>query len=297
MSLKSIHGDLSSFVIISHHEPNPKFLIRVYLSLSLLFSKIKILYFSRKKHPYSAKPCCGLYHDVSSVDRPGLWPYTGRQVNQYLRPGIHPTRITSTGPSFSFCLSELVLVSGRARIFLLLTDRKTLVNMSGSGRKNARTRTRSSADASKDDDGDDLSLRQPKPGFRPRRDRGRNQSSLRIFNVDLKVMLGLSVLAFFVILFVIYNLIKPAEEVQRPRVVTPFPAPKIMDLPQVKHEFECEFVSMPACDFVSALASCVCFKLWRCRMDELSAMAVSRRAQGELVLGNLSASCLSRNSC
>ncbi|XP_015894405.1 mannosyl-oligosaccharide glucosidase GCS1 isoform X2 [Ziziphus jujuba] len=108
--------------------------------------------------------------------------------------------------------------------------------MSGSGRKNARTRTRSSADASKDDDGDDLSLRQPKPGFRPRRDRGRNQSSLRIFNVDLKVMLGLSVLAFFVILFVIYNLIKPAEEVQRPRVVTPFPAPKIMDLPQFQGE-------------------------------------------------------------
>lgn len=114
--------------------------------------------------------------------------------------------------------------------------------MTGSGRKNARARIKSTADANTDED-DDLSLRQPKPSFRPRRDRGRNQSSLRIFNVDPKVMLGLSVFAFFVILFVIYNLINPVEEVQRPRVITPFPAPKIMDLPQVKRELS-EFVCL-----------------------------------------------------
>ena len=40
----------------------------------------------------------------------------------------------------------------------------------------------------------------------------------------------------FVIFFLIRRFVNPAEEARRPRVVTPFPAPKIMDLPQVKCE-------------------------------------------------------------
>ena len=47
-------------------------------------------------------------------------------------------------------------------------------------------------------------------------------------------MLGISVIAFFAIILFIYHLITPAEQSRRPRVVTPFPAPKVMDLPQVR---------------------------------------------------------------
>lgn len=110
--------------------------------------------------------------------------------------------------------------------------------MTGGGRRTARSRTKSSADANNGDED------QEKPHFlKPVRNKARNHSSIRIFNVDLKFMLGLSVFACFVILFFIYNLIKPVEEAQRPRVVTPFPAPKVMDLPQVK----CQHLSLCAC--------------------------------------------------
>ncbi|KAH7839275.1 hypothetical protein Vadar_020405 [Vaccinium darrowii] len=42
------------------------------------------------------------------------------------------------------------------------------------------------------------------------------------------------IISFFLVLFMIHNLINPAEQAQRPKVITPFPSPKIMDLPQVK---------------------------------------------------------------
>lgn len=100
----------------------------------------------------------------------------------------------------------------------------------GGSRRSARSRVKTSGDG----DRDESSSRRTRPDFNPRRDRGRNHNSIRIFNVDLKLMLGFSVIAFFIILFVIHGLIKPAEESQRPRVVTPFPAPKVTDLPQVK---------------------------------------------------------------
>lgn len=100
--------------------------------------------------------------------------------------------------------------------------------MSGTGRS-TRSRVNSSKHANDDDD-DDVSLRR-RPNLRRRG--ARNDSSIRIFNVDLKIILGLSVVAFFAILFLIYNLINPVQQAQMPRVVTPFPAPKLMDLPQV----------------------------------------------------------------
>lgn len=105
--------------------------------------------------------------------------------------------------------------------------------MSGTGRRSTRSRVNSSKHANaNDDDDDDVSLRR-RPGLR----RGaRNDSSIRIFNVDLKIILGLSVVAFFAILFLIYNLINPVQQAQMPRVVTPFPAPKLMDLPQFQGE-------------------------------------------------------------
>lgn len=94
--------------------------------------------------------------------------------------------------------------------------------MAGAGRRTARSRASSSRD---EDDA--------KPNLRPPRGRGRNHTSIGTFNVDLRVLLGLSVIAFVAILFLIYNLINPIEQAQTPRVVTPFPAPKLMDLPQV----------------------------------------------------------------
>ncbi|KAK7825345.1 mannosyl-oligosaccharide glucosidase gcs1 [Quercus suber] len=103
--------------------------------------------------------------------------------------------------------------------------------MSGNGRRTTRSRTKSATDA----DGDDP-LRNTKPNPKLRKDRNRAHNSIRIFDVNLKVMLGVSVFAFFVIFFLIRRLVNPAEEVRRPRVVTPFPAPKIMDLPQFQGE-------------------------------------------------------------
>ncbi|CAL2230794.1 unnamed protein product [Prunus armeniaca] len=97
--------------------------------------------------------------------------------------------------------------------------------MAGAGRRSARSRASSSRD---EDDA--------KPNLRPPRGRGRNHTSIGTFNVDLRVLLGLSVIAFFAILFLIYNLINPIEQAQTPRVVTPFPAPKLMDLPQFQGE-------------------------------------------------------------
>lgn len=98
----------------------------------------------------------------------------------------------------------------------------------GSSRRNARSRTSSSTEAN---NGGDDSIGNAKPR---RRDRNKDQNSIRILNFDIKILLGISVLAFFVILLLIRNLIiRPAGKAQRPRVITPFPSPKLMDLPQV----------------------------------------------------------------
>ena len=102
--------------------------------------------------------------------------------------------------------------------------------MTGSGRRSARSRIKSHSDA----DDDDRSLRSAKLNPKLRMDRRRDQSLIRIPNVDLKALLGFGIVAFLVVLFLIYHLIQPIEQAQRPRVVTPFPAPKIMELPQVK---------------------------------------------------------------
>ncbi|OWM89753.1 hypothetical protein CDL15_Pgr024501 [Punica granatum] len=103
--------------------------------------------------------------------------------------------------------------------------------MAGSGRTSARTRIRSSTDG-----GEDSSRRGGIPHPRPHRDRSRGDGAIRMLNVDVKVLLAISFVAFFVILFVISNLVKPAEEAKRPRVITPFPAPKLTDLPQFQGE-------------------------------------------------------------
>ncbi|KAJ7957586.1 mannosyl-oligosaccharide glucosidase GCS1-like [Quillaja saponaria] len=104
---------------------------------------------------------------------------------------------------------------------------KSKPTMPGSGRSSARSRIRSSADNDDDD-----SLRRTKPNLKLRKFREGDRSSIRIFNVDLSVMLGICLLGFFIIFFLIRHLVNPVEESQLLRVVKPFPAPKVMDLPQ-----------------------------------------------------------------
>ncbi|CAL0329724.1 unnamed protein product [Lupinus luteus] len=101
--------------------------------------------------------------------------------------------------------------------------------MAGSGRTTVRSRVRSSADA----DGGET-----KPNLKRRRERSKYGSTIPIFNsnVNLKVLLGISFVAFFIIFFLIRNLVNYSEQPQLPREVTPFPAPKIMDLPQFQGE-------------------------------------------------------------
>ena len=66
-----------------------------------------------------------------------------------------------------------------------------LVLMTGGGRRTARSRTKPSADAN---DGNED---QEKPHFQKHvRNKARNHSSIRIFNVDLKFMLRLSVFPY-----------------------------------------------------------------------------------------------------
>lgn len=102
--------------------------------------------------------------------------------------------------------------------------------MTGGGRRSARSRVKSSADDNEDN------LRRAKPNLKYRRDRSKDSTLLRIFNANLSIMIGLSILALLIIYFVISHVVNPVEEAQRPRVVTPFPAPKLMDLPMFQGE-------------------------------------------------------------
>ncbi|KAL5762404.1 hypothetical protein ACOSP7_018668 [Xanthoceras sorbifolium] len=97
--------------------------------------------------------------------------------------------------------------------------------MAGGGRRSARSRVKSSTDAEEDEP---LRNRNSRINSKNRR---YNSSSLRIFNVKLEIILGFCILLSLIIFFLIHRLVNPVEETQRPRVVTPFPAPKLMDLP------------------------------------------------------------------
>ncbi|KAK6930839.1 Glycosyl hydrolase family 63, N-terminal [Dillenia turbinata] len=100
--------------------------------------------------------------------------------------------------------------------------------MAGSGRRRAGSRIKTPIEV--DDEGSPLRSAKPNPKLRNNRRGGSH--SLSIMDVNLKILLGLGISAFLIVLFLIFYLIKPIEQVQKPRVITPFPSPKIMDLPQ-----------------------------------------------------------------
>ncbi|KAK7359394.1 hypothetical protein VNO77_01352 [Canavalia gladiata] len=103
--------------------------------------------------------------------------------------------------------------------------------MTGSGRRTTRSRVKPSSDV------DDDSLRDRRPRLNRHRERSKYGSTIPIFNnANLKVLLGICFFAFFIILFMIHHLLNSTTEPQLPRAVTPFPAPKIMDLPQFQGE-------------------------------------------------------------
>ncbi|XP_057949553.1 mannosyl-oligosaccharide glucosidase GCS1 [Malania oleifera] len=103
--------------------------------------------------------------------------------------------------------------------------------MTGSGRKGARSRIKSSTDVHENDP-----LRSRLPNLKLRKSASRDQSAIKIFNANLKALLVLGAFAFLIVVFLIYHLTESVEEDRKPRVVTPLPAPKIMDLPQFQGE-------------------------------------------------------------
>ncbi|KAG2409645.1 Mannosyl-oligosaccharide glucosidase [Vigna angularis] len=101
--------------------------------------------------------------------------------------------------------------------------------MTGSGRTAVRSRAKSLSDAD--------SRRERRPLLNRHRERSKYGSSIPIFNTaNLKVVLGICFVAFFTIFFMIRHLMNSATEPKLPRAVTPFPAPKIMDLHQFQGE-------------------------------------------------------------
>nr|XP_009779159.1 PREDICTED: mannosyl-oligosaccharide glucosidase GCS1-like isoform X2 [Nicotiana sylvestris] len=96
----------------------------------------------------------------------------------------------------------------------------------------SRGSTRSRASKSSAENAPILSPLNPKL----RKDKTRNNSLIRIFNVNLKFLLGFGIISFVIALFFIYPIVNPMEKPQKPRVITPLPAPKLTDLPMFQGE-------------------------------------------------------------
>ncbi|XP_042495383.1 mannosyl-oligosaccharide glucosidase GCS1-like [Macadamia integrifolia] len=103
--------------------------------------------------------------------------------------------------------------------------------MTGSSRRPARSRIKPTANTGSDDYPSDRKSIQ-----RSRNDRSRGHDAIRVMDVNPKTLLLFGSFAFLIVISVIYYSMKPVEEVQKLRVITPFPAPKVMDLPQFQGE-------------------------------------------------------------
>ncbi|XP_010531615.1 PREDICTED: mannosyl-oligosaccharide glucosidase GCS1 [Tarenaya hassleriana] len=102
--------------------------------------------------------------------------------------------------------------------------------MAGASRRGGRGRIKSPSTA--EDDGD--SLRRP-ASIRP--GKGKDLTSIRVFKANLRILIGLCILGILGIYSVsrVVNIGFDGES-QTPRVITPFPAPKLMDLPMFQGE-------------------------------------------------------------
>ncbi|XP_024007952.1 mannosyl-oligosaccharide glucosidase GCS1 [Eutrema salsugineum] len=99
--------------------------------------------------------------------------------------------------------------------------------MTGASRRSARGRIKSSSTGT-DEGGDSLR-------YSPitRRGRAKELVSIGAFKANLKILIGLIILGIVVIYLLINRLF---DESQNPRVITPFPAPKLMDLSMFQGE-------------------------------------------------------------
>ena len=111
--------------------------------------------------------------------------------------------------------------------FLSRSDPPDPSKMSGSSRRSARSRAVSSSAASAD-------AETRNPTTRTRRDMHRGRGPIRLMEVNLKSLLGFGFLALLIVVFLIYDRTASVVVEDRSlRIVTPLPAPKMMDLPQV----------------------------------------------------------------
>lgn len=99
--------------------------------------------------------------------------------------------------------------------------------MTGASRRSAHGRIKSSSSSSSGGD----SLRYP-PSIR-RGGKGKELVSIGAFKSNLKILVGLMLLGIAIIYFVINRIVVSHESQKPPRVITPFPAPKLMDLSMV----------------------------------------------------------------
>ncbi|KAI3981711.1 hypothetical protein MKX01_020654 [Papaver californicum] len=99
--------------------------------------------------------------------------------------------------------------------------------MTGSSRKTTRSRIKSTNNnVDEDDHNNRKSIKKIRNG---------DPNSIKIMKINIKYLLGFGILASLVLILLIYHLIQPNEgekQVEKLRVITPFPAPKIMDLIQ-----------------------------------------------------------------
>ncbi|CAH8257364.1 unnamed protein product [Arabidopsis lyrata] len=106
--------------------------------------------------------------------------------------------------------------------------------MTGASRRSARGRIKSSSFPGGDEGSDSL----PYPPS-IRRGKGKELVSIGAFKTNLKILIGLIILGILVIYFVINRLVRHGllyDEAQKPRVITPFPAPKLMNLSMFQGE-------------------------------------------------------------
>ncbi|KAK1403205.1 Mannosyl-oligosaccharide glucosidase [Heracleum sosnowskyi] len=104
---------------------------------------------------------------------------------------------------------------------------------SGTGRRTARSRVKSSLTDAEDHLNSGNSKSTPK--FRKHKARNNTINNL---NFNLKLLLGFGILTFSIALFFIYSLVNYTAEVDNKilRIVTPFPSPKLTDLPMFQGE-------------------------------------------------------------
>ncbi|WOH16634.1 hypothetical protein DCAR_0936192 [Daucus carota subsp. sativus] len=106
---------------------------------------------------------------------------------------------------------------------------------STTGRRSARSRIKSSGT----EDNDHLNSGNLKSIPKLRKHNARNNtSSILNLNLNLKVLLGFGVFTFLIALFLIYRLVNFTGDVDDKirRLVTPFPSPKLADLPMFQGE-------------------------------------------------------------